>query len=91
MMRYGIGLQVAEPAGVNLQLFKGFFCSNSDSYATYNILEIGIGTENLLGIVGSKPYADGTWKKGGLRAEVNYLAPKFFRKQNLTTLPLPSA
>lgn len=75
MVRYGIGLQTIENTMVNVQLFHGFFCSNSDSYATYNILEIGFGAENLLGVVGTKPYENGSWQKGGWRAELHYLVP----------------
>lgn len=72
--RFGVGLQAFEPTGVSVQMFHGFFCSNDDLYATRAVQELQIGAENV--VLGSTTaYKDGTWKKGGLRVEFDYLFP----------------
>ncbi len=71
----GIGAQVFEPTGVNVQLYKGFFSMNNSMYATYGVWELALGIENATGIVGPKKYASGNWNKGGIRMDLNYLHP----------------
>jgi hypothetical protein len=75
ILRTGIGAQFMEPTGLNVQVFKGFFCSNNASYATYGVLELGLGVENIWDLQKEKSYAGGVWKPGGVRLEVNYLYP----------------
>lgn len=74
---YGIGAQAFDPTGFNLQFFRGFFNNNNSSFATYGVLELGVGKENMIGIVDEIKYADGYWKEGGVRVDVNYLYPVF--------------
>lgn len=72
---FGIGAQVFEPMGINFQTFRGLFNNNNSSFATYGVLEIGIGKENMLDLADEKEYAGGDWTKGGLRFDLNYLYP----------------
>jgi hypothetical protein len=73
--RFGIGAQVIEPTGINFQTFRGFFNDNNTSFATYGVLELGVGIENMLSHAGEKVYGSGTWSKGGWRVDLNYLYP----------------
>lgn len=75
--RFGIGFQAFEPTGINIQMFRGFFCSNEDSYATRGVWELGLGAENVLLTRSNETYKDGVWKKGGFRVDLNYLYPVF--------------
>jgi hypothetical protein len=75
ILRTGIGAQFLEPTGINFQIFKGFFCSNNASYATYGVLELGLGAENIWELQQEKSFAGGTWKQGGVRLDLNYLYP----------------
>ena len=40
MYRFGIGVQASDPLGINIQLFRGAFCSNDDTYATNMVVYI---------------------------------------------------
>lgn len=73
--RFGIGAQLFEPTGVNLQLFNGHFTDNNSSFATYGVLELGAGVERVFSISKDKMYSGGNWEKGGLRVDLNYLYP----------------
>jgi hypothetical protein len=76
-IKFGIGVQAFEPSGINLQLFRGFYNNNNSSFATYGIVELGVGKENMLGIIDDdrKVYEGGYWTNGGLRVDLNYLYP----------------
>jgi len=73
--RFGIGVQVFEPTGINVQTFRGFFNDNNSSFATYGVWELGVGKENMFGIASDKKYGGGNWVKGGLRVDLNYMHP----------------
>ena len=64
--RYGVSLMGAEPTGVAISAFKGFFCSNNNSYAASIIWELYAGIENS---INSKnlTYREGEWQNGGLQ------------------------
>ena len=72
---FGIGVQAFEPTGLTFQSFKGFFNDNNSSLATYGVWELGVGMENITGVVDDKLYSGGDWTKGGFRVDVNYLYP----------------
>lgn len=76
-MKFGFGAQVFEPTGLTVQYFRGSYNSNNSTLTTYGVVELGIGKENMLGIMDddNKVYADGIWKNGGLRVDLNYLYP----------------
>jgi hypothetical protein len=73
--RFGIGAQVFEPTGINLQIFRGQFSSNNAAYSTYGVVELGLGLENEIKVIDEKTYAGGIWTEGGLRVDLNYLYP----------------
>jgi hypothetical protein len=68
-----------EPTGVTLQFFRGFYNNNNSSFATYGVVELAVGKENVLGIIEdeNKVYEgeNGRWTEGGLRVDLNYLYP----------------
>jgi hypothetical protein len=72
---FGVGVQVFEPTGINVQSFRGFFNDNNSSFATRGVWELGVGKENILGISDQKEYATGNWTKGGVRVDMNYFYP----------------
>jgi hypothetical protein len=76
-IKFGVGAQVFEPTGLTLQFFRGFYNNNNSSFATYGVVELGVGKENMLGIMKdeNKVYAGGHWTEGGLRVDLNYLYP----------------
>lgn len=76
-IKFGIGIQAFEPTGLTLQFFRGFYNNNNSSFATYSVLELGVGKENMLGIMEdeNKVYEGGHWTDGGLRVDLNYLYP----------------
>jgi len=76
-IKFGIGAQVFEPTGLNVQFFRGFYNNNNSSFATYGIVELGVGKENMFGLINDEErvYSGGYWKDGGLRVDVNYLYP----------------
>lgn len=77
MYRAGVGLQASDPAGISIQVFRGFFCSNSNGFATYGVWELNAGKENMFGLSRGKSIDGNTWLKGGFRVEVNYMQPLF--------------
>jgi hypothetical protein len=74
MMRFGIGIQASDPLALNLQLFKGFFCSNDDTYATKMVWELTGGLENVL-FKSMKDYSTGKWTNGGFQAALSGYYP----------------
>jgi len=72
---FGVGIQMFEPTGINIQTFRGVFNNNNSSLLTKRVWELGVGKENMLGITGDKKYLGGNWEKGGLRFDLNYLHP----------------
>lgn len=76
-IKFGIGAQVFEPTGLTLQFFRGFYNNNNSSFATYGVVELGVGKENMFGIMKdeNKVYEGGHWTEGGLRVDLNYLYP----------------
>ena len=75
MFRHSIGLQFADPTGINIQFFRSFLCTNHRSYATKAVIAINAGVENQFGFSKTEYTGSGTWKSGGFRFEVNYLVP----------------
>ncbi len=78
--RASIGLQILEPTGINLQLFKGYFCTGDNTYATSLIWELSLGLENAV-LTSNKSYGSGKWASGGTQASLMIYYPFF-------TLPL---
>jgi hypothetical protein len=73
--RIGVGAQLFEPTGGNIQIFKGEYVANHKSYVTNGVFEIVIGSEKVFNILDDKVYKDGKWAKGGLRINALYLYP----------------
>jgi len=73
--RFGIGAQVFEPTGITVQMFNGYFINNSSSLVTCDVWELGVGQENVTGLLNDKKYASGDWEAGGVRIDLNYLHP----------------
>lgn len=72
--RFGIGLQASEPSGLILQFYRGYFCSNDDTYATKLVWEVTGGMENLIFQRGEK-YRDGKWTNGGIQGSFGFHYP----------------
>lgn len=70
MYRFGVGVQLSDPLALNLQLFRGYFCSNDDTYATKLVWELTAGLDNTL-FRSSKDYLTGKWENGGFQSGLN--------------------
>lgn len=72
--RFGIGLQASEPSGLILQFYRGYFCSNDDTYATKLVWEFTGGMENVL-FNRNEKYRDGKWTRGGIQGSFGFHYP----------------
>jgi hypothetical protein len=70
MYRFGVGVQLSDPLALNLQLFRGFFCSNDDTYATNLVWELTGGLENVV-FQSGKDYKTGKWMNGGFQSSLS--------------------
>jgi hypothetical protein len=70
MYRFGVGVQLSDPLALNLQLFRGFFCSNDDTYATNLVWELTGGLENVT-FQSGKDYKTGKWMNGGFQSSLS--------------------
>lgn len=70
MYRFGAGIQLSDPLGLNIQLFRGYFCSNDDTYATKLVWELTTGLDNVL-FRSEKNFLTGKWRNGGFQTSLN--------------------
>ncbi|MDH5474243.1 MAG: hypothetical protein OEX22_00980 [Cyclobacteriaceae bacterium] len=80
--RFGVGIIASDPLGIELELFKGEFCSNGNGYKAATIWMLNLGVENIISNIPS--FTDnvmydqtGELKPGGMRGEFGVLLKLF--------------
>ena len=86
--RSGVGVQAGDPAGISVQLYRGFFCSSENAYATYGVWEFVAGFENLIGLSHASEFEGKPWGRGGFRFEASYLQPLWTKGFGPSTLQI---